>query len=193
MTNLIVLSVAFLVAVVVMLIFAVINAGRDKALKGVADRLKATVTSFSFWPTVKGKYQGFDFEVVLLSGSRNSPPRMIIRLLKASAFTLRISRETAVSRLGKKLHLINEIQINDPAFNKEFLIFSNRPVQAVHFLNGSAQSILRGFFDAGFQVFRVDTQSAALYKPNYVLATDLDPARIEDILLKLITLSTSAV
>jgi hypothetical protein len=187
------IAVTLLFGVMAILIFAVTNAGRNKALKGLADRFQGTLSTFDFWPTVRGKYQGFEFQVVLEPGSRNSPPQLVIRLVKPSVFTLRISRETALSRLGTKLHLINEIQINDPSFDKDFLIFSNHPVQTVHFLNSSAKSILRELFDAGFQVFRIDTKTTALYKPNYVLATDIDPARVEEILQKLITLSTSAV
>jgi len=193
MINLIALFIAILFVVAVVLTFVVTGPARNKTLKSVVERFDGSFAIFTFWPTVKGKYQGFEFHIVLVPAGKSSPEKLIVRLLKPSVFTLSVSRETALARLGKKIRLINEIQINDPSFDKEFLIFSNRPVQTVHLLNGSAKSILRELFASGFQTFRIDATSVSLLKPNYTLETDVAPARIEDILQKLLTLSSNAV
>jgi hypothetical protein len=177
--------IAFAVFVGLIMLFA--ERPKREALKQLALRFEGSVSPFT--GSAKGKFQGFEFSVSLIAAGKNTPPRLIIRFLKQFSFNLRIYRETPFSRLGKRLGLVREVQINDPSFDSQFLIFSNRPVQAVNFLSMNTKGVLQGLFADGFDSFSLNSRGLALQKPDYVLQADLAPEKIEQILRKILSIA----
>lgn len=191
MIQLIVFS-SVLVGVAVAVVFIIIVSERPKreALRRIARHFQGGVSPISW--TAKGRFQGFEFAVTLIPEGRNTPPQLVVNLVKQYAFTLRIYRETLLSQLGKKIGLVREVQINDQSFDSEFLIFSNRPVQAVNFLSQNTKVFLRDLFAEGFDSFRLDAHGICVQKPRYNLERDLAPEKIEQYLRKVLSVAGGA-
>lgn len=175
-----------LVFTIIFVIFFYSIKRKTKVLTRLSNCLKGSVPKFSFTPSFKGEYQGLNFSVILVEGGRNSPGYLTIFLVKNSFFKLSIHKESILSNLGKKLGIVHEVKINDEAFDKEFLIFSNKPAQVVSYLNNAAiKGVIIELFNDGFNSLMIDGKKIAVKKPNYNLAIDVEPQKVIQILQKL--------
>jgi hypothetical protein len=186
MMPMVVLVVVFAGLVVFLLTVLALERPKREALTLLAGRFEGNVSFFS--GQMQGKFQGFGFSVSLIPAGRNTPPRLAVFFPKHYAFNLRIYRETPLARLGKDLGLVREVKINDASFDNQFLIFSNRPVQAVNFLSMNSKAILRELFAAGFDSFTLVSKGITVQKPGYTLE-DLKPEGVEQLLRKLLSIT----
>lgn len=176
-----------LIVIVVGLLMFLKERARRRALNRLVQHFQGRLS----WLTgaFQARFQGFDFFITLVPQGKNTPPKLAVRFLKHFTFNLRISKETSLARIGKRLGLVREVQINDSDFDRNFLIFSNRPVQAVNFLSMSAKNTLREIFNDGFTVFSLDHRGIAVQKPYYSLENDLAPEKVELLLRRLLSLA----
>lgn len=185
-----ILSLVILSLVIFFAAFFFFNKKRREVLNEVLNKLSnclaGSISKFSFMPTFNGTYQGFKFSIVLTLASRNSPAYLKISLVKNSLFKLTIYRESFLSNLGKKIGIIHEVKINDEMFDREFLIFSNRPTQVMTYLNNvSIKNTVRELFNNGFDAIFINGKQILIQKPNYILEKDIEPQNLIAILQKL--------
>ncbi len=151
------------------------NKKEREALRRLSSFLSGAIPKFSFMPTFKGEYQGLKLSIMLTPAGKHSPPYLKISLVKNSSFNLTIYKESFLSNLGKKLGLVREVKINDEMFDKEFLMFSNKPTQAMAYLNNvSVKNAVRELFANGFNGILINGKQILIQKPNYTLEKDLE-------------------
>jgi hypothetical protein len=166
------------------------NKQKAKVLGRLSAGLRGSVSRFSFIPTFKGEYQGLNFSIELLSGGKNSPPCLKICLAKNFLFRLTIYKESFLSNIGKKLGVIHEVKINDEMFDRDFLVFSNKPAQAASYLNNSSvKNAIRELFSSGFNALFIKEKQILIQKPNYNLEIDINPQNITQTLQRLFMLA----
>lgn len=165
---------------------------RKEALAKLSNYLNGAISKFSLASSFKGEYQGIKFTISLVQGGESSPPYLKIILLKNSLFKLKIYKETALSKLGKRIGVIREVKINDEMFNKEFLIFSNNPVKTTNYFNNeNIKKTISELFKNGFDALLLDGKRILIQKPYYNLEFNLEPQSIMRTLQKLILLTKS--
>lgn len=160
---------------------------KRKALRKLSDSLKGSVSRyiFNFTPSFSGTYQGLNFKILLIPGSRSSPDYLLISVYRKTSFRLSIRRESILSGMGKKIGVVHEVKVNDEAFNKEFLIFSNRPDYAVQYLNIENRMRISELFNLGYDNLSIDGKQILIKKPYYSIEFDLEPKIVTDVLQKL--------
>jgi hypothetical protein len=163
------------------------NKRNKEALKNLSTCLQGELSKSIFLNAFEGQYQGLPLVISLTQGSRSTPPYLRISLSKVSTFKLTIYKESALSNIGEKLGLVREVKINDEAFDKEFLIFSNDENRVMSYLAGSIdkRNAIRELFSHGFNAFIIDGKRALIQKPNYKVDYDLQPQQITSALQKL--------
>lgn len=177
----------FVLAVVIVAISFFFSAKKTRtALSKLATYLPGALSKFPFDPSYKGIYQGLNFTITLTQGGRNSPPCLKVFLIKKSTFRLSVYRESSLSELGKKIGVVREIKVFDELFDKEFLIFSNKPDRAISFFsNSEMKNAARELLGLGFSSLMINEQGLKIQKTNYDLITDIDPHRMINIIQKL--------
>ncbi|HPM43374.1 MAG TPA: hypothetical protein PLV52_06050 [Candidatus Omnitrophota bacterium] len=117
---------------------------------------------------------------------------MNVSLFKDSSFKFKIYREDLLSKIGKKFRVVREVITGDESFDRQFLILSNDPTQAmVYFSNSAIKDTVKEVFGVGFHHILATGKQVTIQKTDYVLENDLDPAFITGILQKLTLLSKS--
>lgn len=159
---------------------------RRKVFSKLTSYLPGALSKFPLDPSYKGTYQGLSFSIALLGGGKNSPPYLKILLKRTSTFRLSLYKESALSDLGKNMGVVREVKVFDEAFDKEFLIFSNKPDRAIsYFSNSEIKNAVRELFGLGFNSLIIDHKGLKIKKTNYNLNIDLEPQRIVNIMQKL--------
>lgn len=186
-----VLPVIFpLIYLVVFFVFIYFNKEKKEALRKLSSFLNGAVSKSIFTSAFNGEYQGYKFSVALIPASRNTPAYLNISLFKTSFFKVSIYKESILSNLGKKIGVIHEVKINDENFDKEFFVFSNKPNEAMFYINNiSIKDAIRGLFNAGFKSISINGKLVLIRKPNYTLEEDLQSQSIINILQKLISMA----
>jgi len=174
----------FLLIFCVLYLFA--NRSKKAALKGLSAFLTGSVSKFPFRPpTFIGGYQGFKLSVILVPADRYSPDFLHISLAKSSTFKLTIYKESLLSNLGKRVGIVHEVKTNDEIFDKEFLTFSNRPAQAMAYLNNAGiKNAIRELFNNGFNAVSIGYRRISIQKPECI-SGDLQPENLTPTLQKL--------
>ncbi len=162
-----------------------IHSGKGK-FKNLLNFPNGRISKFSLIPTFKGQYQGLDFSIYLLPAGKGSPPYLMISVLKSASFTLHIYKETGLTKLGKKLGMVREVEINDELFDDKFVLSSNNRTQTVNYLNNSTiKNTIKELFDNGFIELIINRKGACIKKPNYIVEKDITMQNITTILQKL--------
>jgi len=138
-------------------------------------------------PAFNGQYQGLPISIMLISGGEHSPERLKIELKKNTLFKLKIYAENPLTLFGERLGIIREVLTGDELFDRQFLIFSDKPQHArAYFANSSMKEALRRLFNRGFDSFVANGRKIVIYKPNYNME-DLESSRVvvslQDLLL----------
>jgi len=163
---------------------------KKQALKKLSAFLTGKIPKLYFWPAFKGEYQGLKLSIVLIPARKSSPAYLKISLVKSSHFKLTIYKESILSNFGKKIGVVHEVKINDEMFDREFLIFSNRPNEVTAYLNNiSVKDSIRELFNNGFNAFFINGKQLLIQKPDYILEKDLEPQSLIAALQKLSLLS----
>lgn len=82
--------------------------------------------------------------------------------------------------------IVHEVKINDETFDREFLIFSNRPTQVINYLNNvSIKNTTRELFKSGFNAILISGKKLLIQKPNYNVENDLELSNVVNIFQKL--------
>ncbi|MDP2922266.1 MAG: hypothetical protein Q8O30_00900 [Candidatus Omnitrophota bacterium] len=180
----------FIIFIAFLAIFYISGRKKNEALKNLTNHFNGSIVKFTLYPTLNGEYHGLNFSIKLIPASKSSPAYLKISLAKSSFFKLSIYREGFLSNLGKKLGIVHEVKINDESLDRDFLIFSNNPTQAMsHLNNGTIKNTIRELFDNGFDYIIASGKTIIIQKPNYILEKDLDITFITGILQKLILFS----
>jgi hypothetical protein len=163
------------------------NKKNKEALKNLSSCLKGSLSKSFFLNAFEGQYEGLPLQISLTPGSKNTPPYLRISLTKESTFKLTIYKESGLSILGEKLGLVHEVKVNDEAFDKEFLIFSNNANRAMSYLAGSIEkrNAIRELFNHGFNAVIIDGKRILIQKPRYNVDYDLQPLQVTSALQKL--------
>ncbi len=184
-------NIAFLFPLVIFGIFFAymfyINKRNKDALKNLCGVLKGGISKSFFLNAFEGQYEGLPLQISLTQGSKNTPPYLRISLAKESTFKLTIYKENVLSSFGEKLGLVQEVKVNDEAFDKEFLIFSNDANRAMSYLAGSIdkKNAVRELFSHRFNALIIDGKRVLIQMPNYNVDYDLQPLQITTALQKL--------
>ncbi len=158
--------------------------GLRRALMKLSSGLPGKLTNFL--PSYTGDYQGLKFNILIISGGRNSPPFLKVSLIKKATFKLSVYKESALSELGKKIGVVREVKVFDEAFDKEFLIFSNKPDRATsYFSNSEIKNAARELLGLGFSSLIINAQGLTIQKTNYNLNIDIEPQRMISVIQKL--------
>lgn len=158
--------------------------GLRRALMKLSSSLPGRIAKFL--PSYTGDYQGLKFNILHMSKGRHSPPYLRISLMKKSTFKLSLFRESSLSELGKKMGVVREVKVYDEFFDKEFLIFSNKPERATsYFSNSEIKNAARELLGLGFNSLIINEKGLKIQKVNYDLNIDLEPQRVIDVLQKL--------
>ena len=180
----------FIVFLAFIVIFYISGRKKNEVLKNLANHFNGSIAKFAFYPTLKGEYHGLRFSIALIPAAKSSPARLEISLIKTSFMKLRIYKEGFLSNLGKKLRIVREVKINDESFDRDFLIFSNNPTQAMSYLsNETIKNSIRQLFSDGFVYVIATGKVITIQKPNYILEKDVNIAFITKILQVLISFS----
>jgi hypothetical protein len=172
---LLIISIAIFVAIKT-------NAQESAALKKLSPFLPGTMPKFSFSPTYTGDYEGLKFNIVIMPGGRNSPPRLQIWLVKNASFRLRIYKENILTLWAEKIGLVRELKTGDPGFDADFLIFSSNDQQALTYLSNAAnKENIRKIFNYGFSSLVAGSQRVIIEKV-YSSDQDVAPDKIVDII-----------
>ena len=177
----------FVLFVIIILVRGIFSAKKTRrALSKLTSYLPGALSKFPFDSSYKGIYQGLNFTIALTQGGRNSPPCLKISLMKKSTFKLSLYRESNLSELGKKMGVVREVKVYDEFFDKEFLIFSNKPDRATsYFSNSEIKNAARELLGSGFSSLIINAQGLTIQKTNYSLNIDIEPQRIVNIMQKL--------
>jgi len=164
-----------------------INKRNKDALKNLSGVLKGGISKSFFLNAFEGQYEGMPLQISLTPGSKNTPPYLRISLTKESTFKLTIYKENVLSSFGEKIGIVHEVKVNDEAFDKEFLIFSNETNRAMSYLAGSIdkKNAVRELFNHRFNALIIDGKKIMIQMPNYNVNYDLQPLQITTALQKL--------
>lgn len=185
-------EILFVLGILVFVLWGILLTAkkRHSRLQRLSAYLNGSVSKFSFIPSFRGVYQGLNFSVTIIPGGKNSPPVINISLFKNSFFKLSIYKEDILSRLGQKIGILREVKINDELFDREFLLFSNKPSEAMLYLNNSSKKeAIRGLFNNGFTVIKIDGKTVSAGKPDRNLNADFESENMQRFLQHLITLA----
>ncbi len=153
------------------------------AFKKFSSCLPGYVPKISFYPSYKGDYKGLKFTVELVPQSKNTPSYLHIYLFKEHPFKLRISKESFLTGLGKKLGLLREIKVGDEPFDNEFMLTTDNSDRAKSYLyNQALKNNIRELFWRGFNSVSINYRRILISKPNYNLETDLEPGKVMEIM-----------
>jgi len=159
---------------------------RGGALKRLAEAIGGVVSRFSFFPKLKGVFNGRNFLLTLAWGGKHTPPYLNLHLFKDSYYKLTIYQESLLSQMGQKLGIVREVKTTDSAFDAEFLIFSDKPDQALRCLYDQAvKEAVRGLFRQGFDLIACDGKKITIRKPHYRTEYDLEPGTFKKFLEKI--------
>ncbi|MFA5117786.1 MAG: hypothetical protein WC695_02915 [Candidatus Omnitrophota bacterium] len=184
-------SIVFLFPAIIFGIFFVyafcINKRNKDALKNLTGVLKGGISKSFFLNAFEGQYEGLPLQISLTPGSKNTPPYLRISLAKESTFKLTIYKENVLSSFGEKLGLVHEVKVNDEAFDKEFLIFSNDANRVMSYLAGSIdkKNVIRELFNHRFNALIIDGKKILIQMPNYNVNYDLQSLQVTTALQKL--------
>lgn len=186
--GVVVLQLAVIVFIVVLYVQS--QKKQKQALTKLSTVVKGAVTTYSLMPAFSGEYQGFKLTIVLVPQRRNSPSYFKIFVTKNSSFRLSMTKESGLSRFGKKIGLVREVQVQDPGFDEEFLIFSDQPDQAKSYLSSPDHRYdIQEIFKDGFESLAIDGRQIIIQKPNYDLDHDLVPQNVLSVLERMIRLT----
>lgn len=159
---------------------------RNRSLKKLGEVFQGYVPGLALFPNFKGEFQGMNFYVSLFERSKSSPSYLNIALLKGPSFKLSIYKQSFLGDLGKKIGILREIEINDPEFDRQFMIFSNDAQRAAAYLRQEeVKNTIRCLMKEGFTALKISPKQTMIRKPNYQLEKDIEGQRIKDILLLL--------
>lgn len=134
-----------------------------------------------------GNYGGVPFRIELHQGSRGSPRRMEVLYSKPFPFPLAMYKEDLLSRAGKSLGLIRDIQIWNPAFDAKFRISSpeeNEQSVISFFKRPDKKDAVLRIFALGFQVLKTTDAGLFAELPGYDIG-HLAPEIVEHLLRNL--------
>ncbi|HQP92211.1 MAG TPA: hypothetical protein PLU24_06000 [Candidatus Omnitrophota bacterium] len=158
---------------------------RESFLKRLAESFGVKLPAFSFYPSLKAVFNGRPFTLNLIPESKNSPAHIQISYFKEGFIKIKIYRESVFSEAGKRMGLVREVKTGDNAFDKEFLIFSDKMDQAqAYFYHTKTKDTVRELFNIGFRSIICDNKKVFLDKPVNSLENDLDPSKFKEILTK---------
>lgn len=190
MANLKVYLVSAIPLLIFFLVFFIVLTFYDKKKVDALNRLSRVFrgrVKRSFVPSLcDADYLGLKFSIGLYPQSKSSPAYLKITLLKNTFFKLSVYKESFLSAIGEKIGILNEVKVDDEVFDKEFLMFSDKPQQLYgYFNNEDVKNAIRELFGFGFNELLIDGNSVFTKKPGYVLQKDLDPQYIRGILRNL--------
>lgn len=120
----------------------------------LADKLGLSViTTSAVWykanvPKLSGNYKGrqIDVETELKgSGEDQDHHTEIVLQTKNKSYSLQLTKEYWISNVGKALFKSQDIQINDPFFDKKYIIKSDNEMFAKRFFNQEMKRLLTDF------------------------------------------------
>ncbi|GEM_PF-1874766 len=145
-----------------------------------------------FTPSMTGSYKGKNIKLEIRPGGKNSPPYLYIWLYASSQFSLNVYPEGALQKLGKKLGVVNEIQIDVPEFDEKFVIKADQASLATNFLSSETnRKIIESIISTGFPSVDIRRSEIEIYKPTYKVETELQPEQLQPVLDGLVALSMS--
>ncbi|MGE5308743.1 MAG: hypothetical protein ACM3OC_06645 [Deltaproteobacteria bacterium] len=181
-----VVLVVFLCLAILVVILHIFQDPARKFFKALALKYKGKAGLLA--DSMRGKFRDIDFSVHMAGGGKSSPALLVFRLCRPASFMLRVYKQGARGPLGE-ISIVRQARINDPFFDSQFIIYSDRPMMAVNFLNPSAKNTLKELFAQGFESFLMNKQGLWLGKPAGPLEQDLGPEKVEWALNKLLSLS----
>ncbi len=105
---------AFVFFFLVLLAFEYLGTRKQRqALKIIAQQFWGSCSKVFVNCSFKGKFQGIALSIVYAPARKNSPAYLRIALEKDSRLKLRVYRESFISRAGKKMRLVREVEIFD--------------------------------------------------------------------------------
>lgn len=141
---------------------------------------------------LEGYYKGKKVRIELVSGGKNSPPYLTIKLFADIPFTLTISQEGTMTKLGKKIGLVREMEIGIPDFDDKFLIQSGQPDMAKQYLmNEINRRIVDSIIKTGFTSIDARDGKLLILKPTYNQGAETRPSFVHPLLDGLIVMSQS--
>lgn len=157
---------------------------RRKAFGKLSNYLPGTISGPL--PSFYGIYEGLKFRISFAAVSEGGGDLLEIRLMKNTAFKLRLCKKLLLGNLLKRIGLFHEVKTNDEIFDKEFSIYSGQAEKVIrYFYNSEVKDIVRELFGSGVSYLIIDGASLKIQKDNYQLEQDLQPQRVTDILRKL--------
>ncbi|MBU2574321.1 MAG: hypothetical protein KKH28_09625 [Elusimicrobia bacterium] len=117
-----------------------------------------------------GNYAGIPFRIELHQGSKYSPRRMEVLYSRPFPFPLAVYKEHFLSRVGKSMGLIRDVQTWNPAFDAKFKISSPKEnEQAVidFFKRPDKKEAVLCVFALGFEVLKTTDGGLFAELPGY--------------------------
>jgi hypothetical protein len=177
-----ILAIPGTIAFVLLLVWAGMKM-LSKKLAPLADAFGTDIRiSFLLGPHIRVYSDGAETSVCIRSGSKNSPPYLILKRMRPIGFKLHLSKENVATRGLEKLGLLRDIKVGDPVFDDNYLIRSNEAVKAQNYLlYPNHREAIEFFFQEGFRSVLFDKESLTVSKPYYK-KHDLDPERVRTFL-----------
>jgi len=141
-------------------------------------------------PRIVGRYRDHSLSLTIMPGGKNSPPRLTMCLYAVTPFQLHIYREGTLQKVGKKLGLLEEIEIGIPYFDRNFLIQTASASRARAYLcDVHRRKKIEFLFNSGYHDFKVVEGALLIEKRSDDMGHDLEPQTLRAILDDLVYLA----
>jgi len=126
--------------------------------KGVKERFESIANSVNGElkpsrfgvPQIQGNYEDIPFRIKYEHGSQGSPSRIRIEVLQKPPFELSLRRESADTKISKKIGIAKEMQIGIPDFDEQFFIQTNDKIRCQGYLGDSKiRETIKSIFERG--------------------------------------------
>jgi len=155
----------------------------NKKLKSLAGAFNARIVSDLFHgPHVLVNNNGCEIKIRIKSGSKNSPPYLILQQMTPIGVGLTISKENMVTRTLNKVGLLKDVTTGNSLFDNRYLVRSKNNIKAqTYLLNNIHTDAIDFLFKENIDTLASTDESVTIKKSHYK-KEDLEPQRIQALL-----------
>ena len=161
-------GIFFLSLILVVIIIRFILRAYRKKLEPLAQEIGGEVNASAFGGIyLRFQYQDAEAKVEIRTGGQNSPPRLILKLMKSPGFKLSITKENPLTHVLERMGL-SEIKLGVPEFDQKYYIYSKDKTQTMNLLSDPRKrALIDELFENGFDELQIDTEKIYCTRIGY--------------------------
>ncbi|MDQ7826120.1 MAG: hypothetical protein RDV48_25180 [Candidatus Eremiobacteraeota bacterium] len=139
---------------------------------------------------IMGKFEGYSLSIEISKQGRNQPLFITVTLFTATPFSMKISPEGGLQKLGKDCRLLSEVEIGEPDFDERYLIETAARQKVANALSPQAtRDIVDGLFHVGYSCIDVHEGAVCLSFDYPDLSAYFNPDSLRIDIKRLISLA----